>query len=257
MSSQEDQVRRGTTRLPPMRHCKETGGWGFSGVLHYTMLTSQCQYPDEGSASVSRGNSREDYERGGKSSRSNSGEPDDRKGLNPDGSSDIQGLQQCVCCRNLSLWKLTPDRPPITTLSTSLSRHMAKARSQTPARTTLTSRLSARTTTRARLAPRPWLQALRTMPTASRKETSPSRAFNRNTPRPAAHPCSPRRTVRLSLSATALTPVLLPWFPTQEERSLILHYCANAADLMMAIPSGLNPMLAINLPLALDSPRGG
>lgn len=24
----------------------------------------------------------------------------------------------------------------------------------------------------------------------------------------------------------------------------------------MAIPSGLNPMLAINLPLALDSPRG-
>lgn len=50
--------------------------------------------------------------------------------------------------------------------------------------------------------------------------------------------------------------VLLPWFPTQEERSLILHYCANAADLMMAIPSGINPMLAINLPLALDSPRG-
>ncbi|ORY33748.1 fungal-specific transcription factor domain-domain-containing protein, partial [Naematelia encephala] len=49
---------------------------------------------------------------------------------------------------------------------------------------------------------------------------------------------------------------LLPWFPTAEERSLILHYCANAADLMMAIPSGLNPMLAINLPLALDSPRG-
>ena len=49
---------------------------------------------------------------------------------------------------------------------------------------------------------------------------------------------------------------LLPWFPTQEERSLILHYCANAADLMMAIPSGLNPMLAINLPLALSSPRG-
>jgi hypothetical protein len=51
-------------------------------------------------------------------------------------------------------------------------------------------------------------------------------------------------------------PVLLPWFPTAEERGLILHYCANAADLMMAIPSGLNPMLAINLPLALDSPRG-
>lgn len=50
--------------------------------------------------------------------------------------------------------------------------------------------------------------------------------------------------------------VLIPWFPTAEERSLILHYCANAADLMMAIPSGLNPMLAINLPLALDSPRG-
>ncbi|WWC90117.1 uncharacterized protein L201_005050 [Kwoniella dendrophila CBS 6074] len=49
---------------------------------------------------------------------------------------------------------------------------------------------------------------------------------------------------------------LLPWFPTAEERSLILHYCANAASLMMAIPSGLNPMLAINLPLALDSPRG-
>lgn len=53
-----------------------------------------------------------------------------------------------------------------------------------------------------------------------------------------------------------LISVLLPWFPTAEERSLILHYCANAADLMMAIPSGLNPMLAINLPLALDSPRG-
>ncbi|ODN84722.1 hypothetical protein, variant 2 [Cryptococcus amylolentus CBS 6039] len=49
---------------------------------------------------------------------------------------------------------------------------------------------------------------------------------------------------------------LLPWFPTAEERSLILHYCANAASLMMAIPSGLNPLLAINLPLALDSPRG-
>ncbi|WVO21944.1 uncharacterized protein IAS62_003264 [Cryptococcus decagattii] len=49
---------------------------------------------------------------------------------------------------------------------------------------------------------------------------------------------------------------LLPWFPTAEERSLILHYCANAASLLMAIPSGLNPMLAINLPLALDSPRG-
>jgi hypothetical protein len=58
------------------------------------------------------------------------------------------------------------------------------------------------------------------------------------------------------LAALLLTSVLLPWFPTAEERSLILHYCANAADLMMAIPSGLNPMLAINLPLALDSPRG-
>ncbi len=50
--------------------------------------------------------------------------------------------------------------------------------------------------------------------------------------------------------------VLLPWFPTAEERSLILQYCANAAELMMAIPSELNPMLAINLPLALDSRRG-
>ena len=59
-----------------------------------------------------------------------------------------------------------------------------------------------------------------------------------------------------SLVVLVLIPVLLPWFPTAEERSLILHYCANAADLMMAIPSGLNPMLAINLPLALDSPRG-
>ncbi|RSH78322.1 uncharacterized protein EHS24_002041 [Apiotrichum porosum] len=49
---------------------------------------------------------------------------------------------------------------------------------------------------------------------------------------------------------------LLPWFPTAQEQSLILHYCANAADLMMAIPSSLNPMLAINLPLALESPRG-
>lgn len=225
-------MRRGTTRLPPMRHCKETGGWGFSGVLHYTMLTSQCQYPDEGSASVSRGNSREDYERGGKSSRSNSGEPDDRKGLNPDGSSDIQGLQQCVCCRNLSLWKLTPDRPPITTLSTSLSRHMAKARSQTPARTTLTSHLSARTTTRARLAPRPWLQALRTMPTASRKETSPSRAFNRNTPRPAAHPCSPRRTVRLSLCHSAdasLAPLVSYPGRTQFDLAL-LRQCGRPHD---------------------------
>ena len=35
-------------------------------------------------------------------------------------------------------------------------------------------------------------------------------------------------------------PVLLPWFPTTEERSLILHYCANAADLMMAIPSSFS-----------------
>ena len=58
------------------------------------------------------------------------------------------------------------------------------------------------------------------------------------------------------LAVLVLILVLLPWFPTAEERSLILHYCANAADLMMAIPSGLNPMLAINLPLALDSPRG-
>jgi hypothetical protein len=58
------------------------------------------------------------------------------------------------------------------------------------------------------------------------------------------------------LMVLVLILVLLPWFPTAEERSLILHYCANAADLMMAIPSGLNPMLAINLPLALDSPRG-
>lgn len=50
--------------------------------------------------------------------------------------------------------------------------------------------------------------------------------------------------------------VLFPWFPTPEERSFILHYCAHAAQLMMAIPSGLNPMLAINLPLALSYPRG-
>lgn len=49
---------------------------------------------------------------------------------------------------------------------------------------------------------------------------------------------------------------LLPWFPTVQEQSLILHYCANAADLMIAIPVGLNPMLAVNLPLALASPRG-
>lgn len=49
---------------------------------------------------------------------------------------------------------------------------------------------------------------------------------------------------------------LLPWFPTVQEQSLILHYCANAADLMIAIPVGLNPMLAVNLPLALESPRG-
>jgi hypothetical protein len=62
--------------------------------------------------------------------------------------------------------------------------------------------------------------------------------------------------------ATGTTPMLntpnflLPWFPTAQEQSLILHYCANAADLMMAIPQGLNPMLAINLPLALEAPRG-
>lgn len=49
---------------------------------------------------------------------------------------------------------------------------------------------------------------------------------------------------------------LAPWFPTQQEQSLILHYCANAADLMMAIPTAFNPMLAINLPLALNMPRG-
>lgn len=50
--------------------------------------------------------------------------------------------------------------------------------------------------------------------------------------------------------------VLLPWFPTPQEQSLILHYCANAADLMIAIPQGINPLLAINLPLALAAPRG-
>lgn len=49
---------------------------------------------------------------------------------------------------------------------------------------------------------------------------------------------------------------LAPWFPTQQEQSLILHYCANAADLMMAIPTAFNPMMAINLPLALNMPRG-
>ncbi|ORX39793.1 fungal-specific transcription factor domain-domain-containing protein [Kockovaella imperatae] len=49
---------------------------------------------------------------------------------------------------------------------------------------------------------------------------------------------------------------LLPWFSTPQERELILHYAANAAPLMMAIPSGLNPMLAINLPLALACPKG-
>ncbi|KAL1413546.1 hypothetical protein Q8F55_001320 [Vanrija albida] len=49
---------------------------------------------------------------------------------------------------------------------------------------------------------------------------------------------------------------LLPWFPTPQEQSLILHYCANAADLMIAIPQGINPLLAINLPLALAAPRG-
>ena len=49
---------------------------------------------------------------------------------------------------------------------------------------------------------------------------------------------------------------LLPWFSTPFERSLMLHYAANAATLMMAIPSGLNPMLAINLPLVLSYPKG-
>lgn len=49
---------------------------------------------------------------------------------------------------------------------------------------------------------------------------------------------------------------LAPWFPTQQEQSLILHYCANAADLMMAIPTAFNPMMAINLPMALNMPRG-
>ena len=36
----------------------------------------------------------------------------------------------------------------------------------------------------------------------------------------------------------------------------MLHYAANAATLMMAIPSGLNPMLAINFPLVLSYPKG-
>ena len=49
---------------------------------------------------------------------------------------------------------------------------------------------------------------------------------------------------------------LLPWFSTPAERSLILHYSANASTLMMAIPSGLNPMLSINIPLALAHPKG-
>lgn len=49
---------------------------------------------------------------------------------------------------------------------------------------------------------------------------------------------------------------LSPWFPTMQEQSLILHYCVNATDLMIAIPDGLSPMLAVNLPLALASPRG-
>jgi hypothetical protein len=49
---------------------------------------------------------------------------------------------------------------------------------------------------------------------------------------------------------------LLPYFPTAHEQNLILHYCAHAAALTIAIPLGPNPMLAVSLPLALASPRG-
>jgi hypothetical protein len=38
--------------------------------------------------------------------------------------------------------------------------------------------------------------------------------------------------------------------------SVLPPSCANAATLMMAIPSGLNPILATNLPLSLSAPRG-
>ncbi|KAL7410330.1 fungal-specific transcription factor domain-containing protein [Mrakia frigida] len=49
---------------------------------------------------------------------------------------------------------------------------------------------------------------------------------------------------------------LLPWFPTAEERGLILHFCQNSSALLMAIPAPLNPVLSVLLPLALSAPRG-
>ena len=49
---------------------------------------------------------------------------------------------------------------------------------------------------------------------------------------------------------------LLPWFPTPEERGLILHFCQNSAAILMAIPSAVNPILSVLLPLALSAPRG-
>ncbi|CAK9785448.1 unnamed protein product [Cutaneotrichosporon oleaginosum] len=63
-------------------------------------------------------------------------------------------------------------------------------------------------------------------------------------------------------SPSPATPMLttpnyfLPYFPTAHEQNLILHYCAHAAALTIAIPLGPNPMLAVSLPLALASPRG-
>lgn len=66
-----------------------------------------------------------------------------------------------------------------------------------------------------------------------------------------------------AISATAagslLSPqYLLPWFPTAEERGLILHFCQHSATLLMARPveAGVNPILATLLPLALSAPRG-
>jgi hypothetical protein len=46
---------------------------------------------------------------------------------------------------------------------------------------------------------------------------------------------------------------------TEADGSSVPPSCANAATLMMAIPSGLsglNPILAVNLPLSLSAPRG-
>ncbi|KAG8905148.1 hypothetical protein FRB99_000614 [Tulasnella sp. 403] len=47
---------------------------------------------------------------------------------------------------------------------------------------------------------------------------------------------------------------LEPFFKTVQERNLIRHYCQTSTRLMMALPSSLNPILSIHLPIIMSSP---